>query len=669
MHPQTESNVEASPVVRLDSLRAASGRQYGGKAANLGELLSAGQAVPRGIALGKNALAHFLRENGVDLAAVERIHTLGMTFLESALAAAQELQQQILQVVRQSPFPEALQDSILTELAPWLDKNLAVRSSCVVEDSKSTSFAGQYVSVLGVQGQEAVLAAVRTCWASQYDGRALSYAIARRGMPVLSPGMAVVIQEMIDSEYAGVCFTTGPTAKTSDVAVVEAVRGCGEQLVSGAKTPYHYEVTTDGQIRNQRIPNSENRPPAQRLIQAVAAKARAVADHFGTPQDIEWATVGDEVILLQARPITVTGHQRKGTPVGLPGAAKAPESRPSQKPSTDPLLILRDDLHEWMLTACDPFIFRGASYILSNQRKDGSWRVDGHPEWDEVTTAMVVHMLVSGGIPPTQQWRFPGQDEAQNDLGIPAAIQYLARTAKPDGRWGSDLWDTCQVLRALHLCGVFLGDPMLQRPVKFIQDEISRSLASCKEQEWFGAGFLAVALRMFTEFRMPEEASKCLDLLLSCQDATGNFYGPNAAPEGSKVPSEWHTAQAISALARATDRKDRVKIAADKACKWLLSKQQVNGTWGVTYEPYRSYNTFFTAYSTIALLDAGLSGDALQKAYKCLRGQQKASGGFGDTGSSLMAMSAIQTLKGDAFTLKIPIPVFVRIQSTLSGTR
>jgi hypothetical protein len=646
----------------------ASSRHFGGKAANLGELLSAGQEVPGGIALGKNALAHFLRESGVDLAALERIHTLGMTFLESALAAAQDLQKQIMQVIRESPFPSALQQRILTELSPWLDKNLAVRSSCVVEDSKSTSFAGQYLSVLGVQGQEAVFAAVRGCWASQYHGRALSYAIARRGMPVLSPGMAVVIQEMIDSEYAGVCFTTGPTAKTSDVAVVEAVRGCGEQLVSGAKTPCHYEVTMDGRIRNQRLPPADT-PPSEQLIQAVAAKARSVADHFGTPQDIEWATVGDKVILLQARPITVTGHQRKGTPVGLPGAIKTTECRPSQKSSADPLLLLRDDLHEWMLTACDPFIFRGASYILSNQQNDGSWRVDGHPEWDEVTTAMVVQMLVSGGIPPTQQWRCPAHDEGQNDIGIPAAIQYLARTAKPDGRWGSDLWDTCQVLRALHLCGVSSAEPTLQRPLKFIQEEINRSLASCKEQEWFGAGFLAVALRMFTEFQLKAEASKCLDLLLSCQDTTGNFYGPNAEPEGSKVPSEWHTAQAISALARTADSNDRVKAAADKACRWLLSKQQVNGAWGVSYEPYRSYNTFFTAYSTIALLDAGISGEAVQKAYKCLRGQQKASGGFGDTGSSLMAMSAIQTLKGDAFTLQIPIPVFVRIQSTLSGNR
>src|SRR5262245_15732488 len=87
-----------------------------------------------------------------------------------------------MQVVNEATFPEELEQRIVTGLAPWLDKRLAVRSSCVVEDSKSTSFAGQYVSVLDVEGRDAVFAAIRRCWASQYDGRALNYAIARRGI-------------------------------------------------------------------------------------------------------------------------------------------------------------------------------------------------------------------------------------------------------------------------------------------------------------------------------------------------------------------------------------------------------------------------------------------------------------------------------------------------------
>lgn len=646
-------------VSRLDQLKANDGSHFGGKAANLGELISAGQRVPGGIALSKEAFAYFLRSGGVDLRAVERIHTLGITFLESALTAAVELQKQILLTIKTSPFPEDLISHIQRQVKPWLDKPLAVRSSCVVEDSKTTSFAGQYQTILDVVGLEAVVAAVRECWASQYDGRALNYAITRRGMPVLSPGMAVVIQEMVDADFAGVCFSTGPTPKTADVAVVEAVKGCGEQLVSGSKTPFNYEVTEAGDIRAKRLPKNSPEPPSDTLIQLVAAKARTVALHFGCPQDIEWASIGGEVLLLQARPITVSGNQRKGSPIGVPGVTR---SRTGSKTAGNPLIILRDDLHEWMLTTCDPSGFRGASYILSNQQKDGSWRVEGHPEWDEVTTAMVIHLLMDGGIPPSLRWRHPNSSEIESELGIPLAIQFIASKATLDGRWGSDLWDTCQVIRALHKCGVSSTEPVLAKPIKFIQNEIGHNLTTSKQQEWFGAGFLAVALRMFTELKMPSEANTCLRLLLDCQDKTGEFYGPNAEAHGNKVPSEWHTAQAISALAVTRNE----LVAAERACVWLLARQQPNGSWGVSYEPYCFYNTFFTSYSVMALLDAKAGPESVTRAYKWLRGMQKASGGFGDIGSSLMAVSAMQAFQGSAFTIEIPIPIFSRIQATLS---
>ncbi len=660
---------ESLLVARLDKLGAVSSRQFGGKAANLGELMSTGAQVPGGIALGKDALACFLCENGVDLVAVERIHTLGMTFLESALSAAQALQQQIIQILRDAPFPPALIQKIYSELNPWLDKRLAVRSSCVVEDSKLTSFAGQYLSVLNVQGQDAILKAIRDCWASQYDGRALNYAITHRGMPVLSPGMGIVVQEMVQAEYAGVCFTTGPTSKTLDVAVVESVAGCGEQLVSGEKTPSHFEVTIQQSIRARRVPKADPGPPTDDLILNVAAASRRVAEHFGCPQDVEWAAIGGNVFLLQARPITVTSNQRRGAPIGLPGGPKDPGTTAVVHSPREPLLALRDDLHEWLLTACDPFIFRGAAYLLSNQHKDGAWRIEGHPEWDEVTTAMVVQMLIDGGIPPTLEWQSQSDGEMPSELGVPKAIKYLAQRSTQDGRWGSDLWDTCQVLRALHRCGVAHTEPLLRRPLGYIQGELNQSLTASKEQEWFGAGFLAVALRMFSEFELNADAQKCLQLLLTCQDVSGDFYGPNADQGGTKVPSEWHTAQAISALARCAGSNPGAERATACACSWLLSRQQANGSWGVSYEPYQSYNTFFTAYCAIALMDANQPRDAILKAYKWLRGQQKASGGFGDLGSSLMAMSAIQTLRGTVFTLAIPIPVFARIQSTLSDNR
>src|SRR5437667_179499 len=82
-----------------------------------------------GVAVAKEALVCFLRGNGVDMEAVERIHTLGMTFLESAIAAGVELQNQILRVIQDAPFPQLLADSLVERLTPWIDKDVAVRSS------------------------------------------------------------------------------------------------------------------------------------------------------------------------------------------------------------------------------------------------------------------------------------------------------------------------------------------------------------------------------------------------------------------------------------------------------------------------------------------------------------------------------------------------------------
>lgn len=645
-------------VSRLDALDASAARHFGGKASNLGELISAGQNVPGGLAVSKEALAYFLRSGGVDLKTVERIHTLGMTFLESALSAAVELQRQILVTIESSPFPDDLLNAVQKAAGPWADKPVAVRSSCVVEDSKATSFAGQYETVLNVRGLDQVLSAIRRCWASQYNGKALNYAIARRGMPVLSPGMAVVIQEMVAADFAGVCFSTGPTKSTAEMAIVEAVVGCGEKLVGGTVTPFYYEIADSGSVRKKRFPETSGNPPDEKVIQEVAAKARHLALHFGCPQDIEWAVRGDQLYLLQARPIT--GPAKTSVPLAV-GRGLTP--RTGGDHHTHPLLILRDDLHEWMLTTCEPSTYRGASYILSKQEPDGSWRVEGHPEWDEVTTAMVATLLMDGGIPASLRWPHPNL--ADLALGLPAAIQFIASRATIDGRWGSDLWDTCQVIRALRKCGVSPIEPVLARPVRFIQNEIGRNLEASKQQEWFGAGFLAVALRMFTELGMAPEAATCLQLLLQCQDPNGEFYGPSAAAHGTKVPSEWHTAQAISALALTGNMGPPCL----RACHWLIARQQSNGSWGVSYEPYCSYNTFFTAYSLMALLDSKIETPATGRAFKWLRGMQKSSGGFGDIGSSLLAVSALQSFHGAAFTLQMPLPLFGRIQSTLGTSR
>lgn len=171
---------------------------------------------------------------------------------------------------------------------------IAVRSSATVEDLHGSSFAGQYRSVLNVDSgdRDAVMSAIRQVWASLWHPAPVAY---RRAFGIDENGvaMAVVLMAMIPATTAGVVFTVDPGG--SDGARVEAVEGLGEALVSGAETPSAWVVPSNGP------------EPADLAVAARKALDLAldIEERFEAPQDVEWAAVGDEVFIVQARPITV----------------------------------------------------------------------------------------------------------------------------------------------------------------------------------------------------------------------------------------------------------------------------------------------------------------------------------------------------------------------------
>ena len=172
--------------------------------------------------------------------------------------------------------------------APW-----AVRSSSTAEDSEQASFAGQFETVLNVD-LDGLADAVLRCWQSALSDRVRVYAGAG------GPGsMAVLIQPMIAADSAGVAFTADPVSGRDHV-VIEAVAGLGERLVSGTATPERWTVEETGSIE---APSMATVLDAEKA-RAIADLARQTAEHFGRPQDIEWAIADDSLWLLQARPIT-----------------------------------------------------------------------------------------------------------------------------------------------------------------------------------------------------------------------------------------------------------------------------------------------------------------------------------------------------------------------------
>jgi pyruvate,water dikinase len=272
---------QASIVRPLDAVRASDLGSVGGKAANLGELVAKGFPVPDGFVLTTDAYQAAAAAAGVVASRPDE--------------AAQRL--------RNIDLPEAVADSALDAYRGLGAGPVAVRSSATAEDLPGASFAGQQDTYLGIEGDAQVLDAIRRCWASLWNERAVAYRRVQ-GLDDEGVGIGVVVQRMVDAASAGVLFTADPITGRRHRAVVDAAAGLGEAVVSGSVDPDHYAVDPDTGAVDQRIVRGS---PALSDVQVLelAAIGRRIEDALGAPQDIEFAfDTGGSLWILQARPIT-----------------------------------------------------------------------------------------------------------------------------------------------------------------------------------------------------------------------------------------------------------------------------------------------------------------------------------------------------------------------------
>jgi pyruvate,water dikinase len=286
-------------VVELKVLDAQALPRVGGKAANLGELIGAGFPVPPGFAV--TTTAYRCVAETLDLSDPGRAR--------EALAGTE--------------LPADVAGAVRAAYATLgADTPVAVRSSATAEDLPWASFAGQQDTYLNVVGADAVLDAVRRCWASLWTDRAVSYR-ETQGIDHEAVHIAVVVQRMVDAQVAGVLFTADPVIGTRGRAVIDASPGLGEAVVSGAVNPDHIVVDAGGvhvtpgdkamQVRalpgggteQVAVAATDDACLSDDQATALAELGRRVEAHFGAPQDIEWAVDADgELWLTQARPIT-----------------------------------------------------------------------------------------------------------------------------------------------------------------------------------------------------------------------------------------------------------------------------------------------------------------------------------------------------------------------------
>ena len=294
----------------------------GGKGAHLGELSRIeGVRVPAGFCVTADAFRRIMAEAPSIDERLDRLSRLNPGDRE----AIRTLSAEIRRTLEGIAIPDDLAAAITLALARLGEQAAcAVRSSATAEDLPTASSAGQQDTYLNIAGPAAILQHISRCWASLFTERAVTYRL-RNGLGHRKVRMAVVVQQMVLPEAAGILFTADPVTSNRKVASVEASLGLGEALVSGLVNADAYKVREGevvakaiaakqlavralpaGGTREQAIGPARQEQPALTDAQAVrlAQLGRRIEAHFGRPQDIEWCLVDDEFQVVQSRPIT-----------------------------------------------------------------------------------------------------------------------------------------------------------------------------------------------------------------------------------------------------------------------------------------------------------------------------------------------------------------------------
>jgi len=322
----------------------------GGKGANLGEMTKANIPVPPGFIVTADAYYDFLQRSKIANKICELLKPLDVNDSKQLQQVATEVKQIMLNATMPPELAKKIQDAYI-KMGRGL---VAVRSSATAEDLPTASFAGQQTTFLNVQGEEEVVAAVQECWASLFRPRAIFYR-HQQGFDHFKVGIAVPVQKMVQSQASGVMFTLEPVTSDTSKIAIEAGYGLGEAIVSGSVTPDLYIISKEevkiiskkigkqewqiirnpagGEETNIKVPLKPSEQAEQKLtddeIISLAEMGKRIEDWYQFPQDIEWAKKGNEIFIVQTRPVTTIKAKAEviseiTTPVLLSGAPASP---------------------------------------------------------------------------------------------------------------------------------------------------------------------------------------------------------------------------------------------------------------------------------------------------------------------------------------------------------
>ncbi len=300
----------------------------GGKGANLGELTQAGIPVPPGFVITSATYQKFMDETGITQEIMDILDALDVNHNKEL----QESARKIKKIITETEIPDEITNLIIeayNALCHRIGKEdafVAVRSSATAEDLPEASFAGQQDTYLNVKGPEDMIKYVRKCWASLFEARAIFYR-EENNFDHSKVYIAVVVQEMVDAEKAGVMFTVHPSTGEEKI-LIEGAWGLGEGVVSGTVTPDTYwmdkvtgeilekqisekktmfqKKSEDGQTVQAPVPEDlkNKRVLSDDELARLVALGKKIQEHYKFPQDTEWAIENGKIFMLQSRPVT-----------------------------------------------------------------------------------------------------------------------------------------------------------------------------------------------------------------------------------------------------------------------------------------------------------------------------------------------------------------------------
>ncbi|MEW5896187.1 MAG: phosphoenolpyruvate synthase [Nanoarchaeota archaeon] len=409
----------------------------GGKGANLGEMFNMGLPVPPGFAVTAQAYREYLERTKIKGKIEQLLEGLDV----EDTAKLQKVAEQIQQLIISTPMPEEIAEEIkesyellgagkgAQELVKGKDVFVAVRSSATAEDMPEASFAGQQATFLNIKGKQNVVLAVLSCWASLFTARAIYYREKNKFLH-LKVLISAIVQRMVNSDASGIMFTVNPSTNNAEEIVIEAIYGLGEMVVSGEVNPDFYlldkktheikKIEVKKQevalFRNKKGENEKREIPGnlqmrqvipETQIKELARLGKKIEDHYGHPQDIEWAIEKNQLFIVQSRAVTTFKPSAEGRAAIAEEAGK---------------ILLKGE-------TASPGVYSGAVRLIKNASELGKVQKGDVLVTAMTTPDMVPAMQKAGAIVTDEGGMTCHAAIVSREMGIPCIVGTETATA------------------------------------------------------------------------------------------------------------------------------------------------------------------------------------------------------------------------------------------------